>query len=55
MGLTVLVVNKNRYLINDEVRISDKICKDIIDEYPDDCIIEFDDVRMEDLNRKRYT
>lgn len=52
MSLTILIVNNNRYLINTESKYSDKRCQEIIDSYPDDAVIDFDEVRMSDVTRK---
>ena len=47
--MTVLVINKKRFLINDESKAADKRCNDIIKNYPADAIIYFDTVKKIDV------
>jgi len=48
MGLTVLVVEGNRYLINPESKAADKECEKIISSYPPTATVSFDKVRKTD-------
>lgn len=50
--MTVLVVNNKRHLINEQSKASDKVCEDIINSYPKDAIVEFDDVKLSDVKPK---
>ena len=50
--MIVLVVNKDRYLINEKSKASDKRCQEIINSYPSDAIVEFDEVKKQDVERK---
>lgn len=50
--MTVLVVNNERFLINEESKSSDDVCKTIIDSFPSDAIIEFDTVKDSDVMPK---
>jgi len=47
--MIVMVVNGNRYLINEKSKASDKFCEQIIESYPSDAIVEFDKVKMSDV------
>ena len=42
MSLIVLVVNEDRYLINEESKASDKQCEQILSTYPNDAVVSFD-------------
>lgn len=50
--MIVLVVNGKRHLINQHSKASDKVCEDIINSYPKDAIVEFDDVKLSDVKPK---
>ncbi len=54
--MIVLVVNGNRYLFNDKVidKAQDDAAEKILSAYPDDAIVEFDEVRDEDVKQKIY-
>ena len=52
MTLTVMVVNGNRFLINEQSSVCDKTCETILSEYGKDAIVEFDEVRLADVERK---
>lgn len=54
--MIVLVVNGNRYLFNDEVidKAQDDAAERILSAYPSDAIVEFDEVRDEDVKRVKY-
>ena len=54
--MIVLVVNQDRYLFNNEIcdDAQDECAERIISAYPDDAVVEFDEVRGEDLQRKKY-
>lgn len=44
-----MVVNNTRYLINEESKGADKMCKKILEQYPKDAVVEFDQVKPIDL------
>ena len=52
MSLTVLVVNGNRHLINEDSKASDATCQTIIEGYGADAIVEFDEVKLADVKPK---
>ena len=54
--MIVLVVNGNRHLFNDQVidKAQDECAERIISAYPDDAIVEFNEVRDQDIQRKKY-
>ena len=54
--MIVLVVNGDRYLFNDKVIDSaqDECAERIISAYPDDALVEFDQVRQQDVQPKIY-
>ena len=52
MSLTVLVVNGNRHLINEDSKASDDTCQTIIEGYGADAIVEFDEVKLADVKPK---
>ena len=47
--MIVLVINKERFLINDKSKASEKTCNDIIKNYPSDSEVYFDKVKKTDL------
>ena len=47
--MIVLVINKKRFLINDESKASEKHCEDIIKNYPSDATVYFDTVKDIDV------
>lgn len=47
--MIVLVVNNNRYLINEQSAACEKMCEHIIESHPQDAIVEFDRVREGDV------
>ena len=47
--MIVLVINKKRFLINDESKAADKRCEDIIKNYPADATVYFDTVKKIDV------
>ena len=49
--LSILIVNDDRYLINESSKSVDETCEVICSVYPDDAVIEFDIVRPMDLQR----
>ena len=49
--LSILIVNGDRYLINEASRSVDETCSVICSSYPDDATIEFDKVYPMDLQR----
>lgn len=49
MSLTVMVVDGKRFLINEETKASDKVCKDILEQYPSDVIVEFEVPTLADV------
>jgi hypothetical protein len=50
--MTVLVVNNNRYLINQESLASESRIHEILNQYPVGTEFYFDSVRLEDVCRK---
>tara|TARA_R110001606_G_scaffold384658_1_gene547679 strand:- start:4499 stop:4666 length:168 start_codon:yes stop_codon:yes gene_type:complete len=55
--MIVLVVNENRYLFNNEVcdKAQDECAERILSAYPDNAIVDFDDVQPQDLiNNKPF-
>ena len=46
---TILVVNKNRYLINTESKHADKTCQMILRDFPKDAEVYFDNLNNSDL------
>jgi len=52
--MIVLVINKKRFLINDKSKAADKVCNDIIKNYPPDATIYFDSVKKKDLQKNKY-
>lgn len=48
-GLIVMVVNGTRYLLNQDSRSIDDSVKTILDAYPADASVHFEDAQMEDL------
>jgi uncharacterized Fe-S center protein len=53
--MTVMVVNGNRYLVNDQSKGCDEACETILKTYPSDAQIEFDNVKKIDYERKIIT
>ena len=49
--LSILIVNGDRYLINESSKSVDETCSSICSSYPDDATIEFDKVYPMDLQR----
>ena len=49
--MTVLVINNNRYLINEKSKAADKVCENLINSYPLDTEVSFDSVKSSDLFR----
>ena len=47
-----MIINGKRYLINDTSPAVDLDCQIILAGYPKDAIIEFDEVRAEDVTSK---
>jgi len=50
--LSILIVNGDRYLINEDSKSVDETCSTICSSYPDDATIEFDTVQPIDLSKK---
>jgi hypothetical protein len=50
--MEVMIVNSDRYLINTLSKGVDDICKVIIKSYGSDAVVDFDKVRLTDINRK---
>ena len=50
--MEVMIVNGKRYLINDTSPAVDLDCQIILAGYPKDAVIEFDEVRNEDVISK---
>ena len=48
-GLIVMVVNGNRYLLNESARSVDDAAKTILAVYPADASVHFEEPLMEDL------
>ena len=49
--LSILIVNGDRYLINEDSKSVDETCSTICSSYPDDATIDFDTVQPMDLQR----
>ena len=49
--LSILIVNGDRFLINEASKSVDETCDTICSAYPDDATIEFDAVHPMDLQR----
>ena len=49
--LSVLIINGDRYLINEASKSVDETCDTICSAYPDDATVEFDTVHPMDLQR----
>ena len=49
--LSILIVNGDRYLINEDSKSVDETCDTICSAYPDDATIGFDAVQPMDLQR----
>jgi hypothetical protein len=47
--MIILVVNKNRYLINDKSVVADEVCSKILKQYPSDAEVYFDEVKLTDV------
>mgnify|MGYP003325445516 CR=1 FL=1 len=47
--MIVLVVNKNRCLINDKSVVADEVCSKILKQYPSDAEVYFDEVKLTDV------
>ena len=47
--MKVLVVNGNRFLINEKSKAVDKSCEEILKNYPPDATIEVDEVKLSDV------
>ena len=47
--MTVLVVDNKRFLINTDSKFADKTCDMIINQYPSDAVVYFDNVKKSDL------
>lgn len=47
-----MIVNSNRYLINDQSKVCDEVCEAILKTYPSDAQIEFDNVKKIDYDTK---
>jgi hypothetical protein len=50
--MIVMVVNGNRYLINDQSKGCDEVCEAILKTYPSDAQIEFDNVKKIDYGKQ---
>jgi len=44
--MQVMVVNGDRYLINPESKACDRTCERILKQYPQDAVVEFEDVKL---------
>jgi len=51
MALEVLIVNGDRYLVNTESPAVDKTADEIISQYPQEPVLDWDEVRDIDLER----
>ena len=49
--LSILIVNGDRFLINEASKSVDETCETICSVYPNDAVIEFDTVKPIDLKR----
>jgi hypothetical protein len=50
--MEIMIVNNDRYLINTSSKGVDNICETIIKSYGENPVIDFDKVRLSDINRK---
>lgn len=50
--MIVMVVNGNRYLVNDQSKGCDEVCETILKTYPSDAQIEFDNVKKIDYEQR---
>jgi len=46
-----MIVNGNRYLINTESKACDEVCAKILETYPSNSIVDFDNVKPIDYER----
>ena len=44
-----MIINGERYLINEDSKASDKFCEQLINSYPSDALVEFDEVKKSDV------
>lgn len=51
--MIVMVVNGNRYLVNDQSKGCDEVCEAILKTYPSDAQIEFSNVKQIDYESNR--
>lgn len=49
--MQTMIVNGNRYLINDQSKGCDEVCAKILETYPSDAIVDFDNVKPIDYER----
>jgi len=47
--MQVMVVNGNRYLINPESKACDSTCERILEQYPKDAVVEFEEPKLKDV------
>ena len=47
--MKVLVVNGKRFLINEKSSVVDETCERIINNFPHDAVVEFDEVKLSDV------
>jgi hypothetical protein len=53
--MIAMIVNGNRYLINDQSKGCDEVCEAILKTYPSDAQIEFSNVKQIDYERRIIT
>lgn len=52
--MQTMIVNGNRYLINDQSKGCDEVCAKILETYPSDAIVDFDNVKPIDYERADF-
>lgn len=52
--MQTMIVNGNRYLINDQSKGCDEVCAKILEMYPSDAVIDFDNVKPIDYERTDF-
>lgn len=54
MGLIVMVVEDESYLLNEDSTVIDKTINEILREFPKDCLVEFRKPNKKDLEPNSY-
>tara|TARA_Y100000114_G_C11604196_1_gene251931 strand:- start:363 stop:533 length:171 start_codon:yes stop_codon:yes gene_type:complete len=53
--MKTMIVNGKRYLINPLSPSCEKTIQDILDHYPADAVVEFEEATLQDVQREIYT